>query len=173
MRALLPSIFRNLAASSLVVLAAACSSSTEPDDVDDVDNTPANFEVTYSLTGTYTGRPGNAVAGTLVVSSQAGSAATVAISVLLNDHGNIFFALNAVDPGVSATSTSRQATVKSDGSFSVTFSGREVIDGIDPASCCNYTFEVVGVLTGSSIQGSWTLTRDMPSLDTGTFTAAR
>jgi hypothetical protein len=172
MRALLPSIFRNLAASSLVVLVAACSSSTGVDD-NDVDNTPANFEGTYSLTGTYTGRPGNAVAGTLVVSSQAGSAATVAISVLLNDHGNVFFALNAVDPGVSATSASRQATVKSDGSFSVTFSGREVIDGIDPASCCNYTFEVVGVLTGSSIQGSWTLKRDMPSLDTGTFTAAR
>jgi hypothetical protein len=156
--------------SSLVVLAAACSSSTEPNDVD---NTPANFEGTYSLAGTYTGRPGNAVAGTLVVSSQAGSAATVGISVLLNDHGNVFFALNAADPGVSATSAARQTTLNSDGSFSVTFSGREVIDGIDPAACCNYTFKVEGVLTGSSIQGSWTLTRDMPSLDTGTFTATK
>jgi len=173
MRARFTSIFRTVAVSSLVLLATGCSSSTGVDKVDGVDGPLANFEGTYSLTGTYTGRPGNAVAGTLVVSSQAGSAATVTISVLLNDNGNVFFALNAADPGVSATSDARTATLKSDGSFSVTFSGREVIDGIDPASCCNYGFKVEGKLTGSSIQGSWTLTRDMPSLDTGTFTATR
>lgn len=72
-----------------------------------------------------------------------------------------------------ATSPPAQAKLGSDGSFSLAFSGREEIFGIDPADCCAFTFSFEGKLSAGSIIGTWTLSRDMPSLDKGAFTALR
>jgi len=157
---------RYVTALLLAVGIAACSSSPTDSGV------IPDFEGSYSLSGYYSGRVGNAVDGTLTVTNQVGSAATVAISVKLTDAGNVFFALNAPDPDVQATSAPVQAELKSDGSFLVTYTGPEVISGLDPASCCMYNFTLSGKLSGSQITGTWQLTRDMPSSDSGTFTAA-
>jgi hypothetical protein len=139
----------------------------------DVELTMPDFEGTYSLIGTYTGRPGNSVEGSLVISDQVEGVATAAISVKLTDNGNVFFALNAEDPGVAASALPGQATLEEDGSISISYTGSEVISGIDPASCCTFTFSLQGTLSGDRISGTWTLSRDMPSYDTGTFGATR
>jgi hypothetical protein len=154
---------------ALVLSAVGCGSESpaEPD------ATMPDFEGTYSLLGTYTGRTGNRVEGTLVVSSQLDAGATAAISVKLDDNGIVFFALNAADPNVEATAGPGTAVLGTDGSFSISYSGPEVISGLDPADCCNFTFSMQGKLSGNKISGTWTLTRDMPSLDSGTFQATR
>lgn len=139
----------------------------------EVELTMPDFEGTYSLLGTYTGRTGNSVQGSLVISDQLESGATAAVSVKLDDNGNVFFALNADDPGVAANAVPGQATLAEDGSFSISYTGSEVISGIDPASCCTFTFSLRGTLSGDLISGTWTLSRDMPSYDTGTFSASR
>jgi hypothetical protein len=167
-------MYRNLALSlhRVVALAllsgvAGCSSSSSTE----VDGEIPDFQGSYSLTGTYDGRTGNRMDGSLVISDQADGTATAEISVKLDDAGNVFFALNAPDPGVEATAGPGTAQLAADGSFTLAFSGREVISGLDPASCCNYTFTLRGTLSGGRIQGTWSLTRDMPSSDSGTFTA--
>jgi len=164
-----PSVpFSRLAAGLVLALGVAgCSSSTVDPAV------MPDFEGTYSLSGTYTGRPGNSVHGDLVLTNQSGDAATGEISVTLTDNGNVFFALNAADPNVAATSGPVQAELETDGSFTVRFEGSEVISGLDPSSCCMYTFTLRGTLSGNRISGTWSLLRDMPSSDSGTFDADR
>ena len=132
-----------------------------------------DFEGTYSLLGTYTGRTGNAVEGTLVISGQTDASATAEITVRLSDAGNTFFALNFTDPVSQTTVGPVTATLGTDGSFSASYSGRETINGLDPTSCCNTTFSLTGRLTDDRLSGTWSLTRDMPSSDTGTFAATR
>jgi hypothetical protein len=158
-----------IAAIVLVAAIAACDSSSPTDQPAEM----PDFEGTYTLLGTYTGRPGNSVEGNMVVSSQTGAAATVAVEVKITDNGNTSFVLNVTDPGLEASAAAGTATLQEDGSFTITYSGPEVIDGIDPADCCNFTFTLNGKLTGNVISGTWTLTRDMPSLDSGTFQATR
>ena len=148
-------------------LAACSSSSSEPE----VSGEVPDFQGTYTLTGTYDGRTGNRVNGTLTVSGQTDETATATISVQLNDAGIVFFALNDPDPDVEATSGPVSAQLGADGSFRASFTGREVISGLDPASCCNYTFTLTGTLSSDRIVGNWSLTRDMPSSDSGTFAA--
>lgn len=169
MRAAYPSLVRRATGMALIASVCACGSSpseAEPDRVPE-------FEGSYALSGTYDGRTHGSAEGSIVVSGQSGTTATADISVILRDNGNVFFALNRPFPGISATSAPRQATLEADGSFSVTFSGREVIDGIDPASCCDYEFKFEGQLSGDQLAGRWSLTRDMPSFDSGTLTAIR
>jgi len=159
---------RRVATLMLAAGIAGCSSSST-----DSDGQVPDFEGTYSLSGTYDGRTGNSVQGTLTISDQIDGVATATVSLKLSDNGNVFFALNAADPGVSATSGPIAATLNNEGGFNVTYSGREVISGLDPASCCNYTFKLTGTLDGNRIDGRWTLTRDMPSFDQGSFSAVR
>lgn len=133
-----------------------------------------NFEGTYSLSGSYDGRTGDSgIRGEVVVSEQLDGTATVTASLKVRDNGNTSFALNADDPYGGATTGPGVGQLEMDGSFRVSFSGREVIDGIDPASCCDARFEFNGRLSGDIISGQWSLTRDMPSYDSGTFLASR
>jgi hypothetical protein len=153
---------------ALAVLAAACGSDSPTQQTE-----PLDFEGTYSLLGTYTGRPGNSVEGSLVVSAQTATSATAAITVKITDNGITSFVLNFTDPDLEASADPGSAVIGDDGSFSITYSGPEVISGLDPADCCNFTFTLQGTLSGDRISGTWTLTRDMPSLDSGTFQATR
>ncbi|HSM61255.1 MAG TPA: hypothetical protein VK849_10680 [Longimicrobiales bacterium] len=157
-----------LALCLLALALPACSSSptAEPAEVPD-------FEGTYSLTGTYYGRTDSGIEGTLEITGQSGTTATASVSVKVLDHGNTSFALNTPSDVTVATAPPGQAQLGSDGSFSLAFSGREEIFGIDPADCCAFTFSFEGKLSAGSILGTWTLTRDMPSLDKGSFTALR
>lgn len=161
-------VHRHAPVLALLLTLSACSSSPTQ-----TDGEMPDFEGTYALQGTYTGRPGNSVQGSLVVTGQSGRAANATITVRLTDNGNTFFVLNVSDPGLVASSGAEAAALAEDGSFSVSYSGPEIIDGLDPADCCNFTFAMQGRLDGDRISGTWTLSRDMPSLDTGTFQATR
>jgi hypothetical protein len=144
------------------------SSATEPATIPDVTGS-------YTITGTYSPRTGSdtGLFGTMDITGQTGGTATASMAVKLLDHGNTSFALNTPDDAVSATVPASQAVVGSDGSFTLEFSGREEITGIDPADCCQFTFAFSGTVGSSgAISGSWVLTTDMPSQDNGTFNAA-
>lgn len=144
------------------------SSSTGPETIPD-------FMGAYTITGTYSPRTGadTGLFGSLDITNQTGGTAAAAVAVKLLDHGNTSFALNTPDPGVTATVPAGQAVLGSDGSFTLELSGKETISGIDPASCCQFTFKFTGSLGSSgAISGSWVLTTDMPSRDEGTFNAA-
>ena len=156
----------------LAVSLAACSSSA----TDVVEDAPIpDFQGAYSITGTYSPRTGDntGIFGTMTITDQADSTAMVSVALKILDHGNTSFTLNLADPGVRASSEPKQARLKSDGSFFLEITGREEISGIDPKACCNFTLKFNGTLSGSSISGGWELTRDMPSRDTGTFSASR
>jgi len=153
----------------LVLTVAGCSSSsTEPEPTEF-----PNFEGSYVLSGTYFGRPGNSVEGSLVISDQVGTSATAAMVFRLSDHGNTSFVLNMTSDVAAATAGPVTAQLAADGSISFSFSGREEIFGIDPADCCNFTIALAGKLGGNLVSGDWVLTRDMPSEDRGSFSALR
>ncbi len=153
----------------LVALSGCSSSATSPTE----ESPPPNFEGSYVLTGTFSGRDGPGVDGTLVISDQNGTTATADLAVRLLDHGNTSFALNTPSDVVVATSAPGHAQLGSDGLFSLVFSGREEIYGIDPADCCAFTLTLKGALSANAISGTWTLTTDQPSSDKGLFTATR
>lgn len=133
-----------------------------------------DFEGVYTISGTLSGRDGPAVEGTLEITGQTGGTAYAALAVKLMDHGNTFFALNMTSDAVAATALPAKAHLAEHGegpSFSLVFSGKEEIPGIDPADCFAYTLSLDGTLSGDTISGTWALTTNMPSSDSGTFTA--
>lgn len=139
--------------------------------------TPPNIDGSYNLTGTYSQGTGtnSGVFGSMVVSNQSGTTATDSVSLKLKAFGSTIFAVNtAPDPAdsVRAYAVPGQVTVTNTGSFSAQWSGREVLVGIDSASCCAFTLMFTGTAANNSISGNWTLTTDMPSSDHGTFAAA-
>ncbi len=165
-RPVLPS---SLATLLMALTVGGCSSSsTEPEPTEF-----PNFEGSYVLSGTYSGRPGNSVEGSLVISDQVGTSATAAMVFRLSDNGNTSFVLNMTSDVAAATAGPVSAQLAADGSISFSFSGREEIFGIDPADCCNFTIALGGKLAGNLVDGNWVLTRDMPSEDRGTFSALR
>lgn len=161
-----------LAACLLVVGLSACGSSgssTGP-------TTPPNIDGSYSLTGTYSQGTGtnSGVFGNMVISNQNGTTAMDSVSVKLKSFGSTFFAVNTAPDAadsVRAHAAPGQVTLTNAGSFSVQWSGREVLVGIDSAACCAFTLKFTGSATDNAISGNWTLTTDMPSSDTGTFSA--
>jgi hypothetical protein len=153
----------------LFALSGCSSSTTAPTE----EAPPPNFEGSYSLTGTYSGRDGVAVDGTMDVTGQSGTTATARVAIKLMDHGATFFALNTPSDAVAATSAPGTAQLGSAGLFSLALTGREEVFGIDPAACCAYTLTFKGALSDNTLSGTWTLTTDQPSSDKGTFTAVR
>lgn len=162
-----------LAGCMLAVALSGCgSSSTGPGTT-----MPPNIDGSYSLTGTYSQGTGSnsGVFGDMVISNQTGTTATDSISVKLKAFGTTFFAVNTAPDAadsVRARAAPGQVSVTNAGSFSVQWSGREVIVGIDSATCCAFTLAFSGTASATSISGNWTLTTDMPSSDHGTFSAA-
>lgn len=138
---------------------------------------PPNVNGSYNLTGTYSQGTGSnsGVFGNMVISNQSGTTAVDSVSLKVLAFGSTTFAVNtdaATTDSVRAYATPGQVTVSNTGSFSVQWSGREVIPGIDSASCCAFALKFSGTASNGTISGDWTLTTDMPSSDHGTFSAA-
>ncbi|MGH7502527.1 MAG: hypothetical protein ACREL7_12310 [Longimicrobiales bacterium] len=120
-----------------------------------------DFEGVYSLAGTVDGELGDAIVGTITVTRQRGGRADVTVDWSYLDRG--------VEIIHITTDTPAEADLDSDGDIDFEFFGDLLIDG----EYWGFQLTHEGRLRGGTMHGFWRLTTDLPTDDSGSFTADR
>lgn len=151
---------RRLSFVLLVVLAAGLLTSCGDDSTG-----PAqipDFEGLYAYTGSVNGAPELSLAGTLSITNQSGSSASIVQNITLRASGVPVIVLTTLSPST--------ATLTSGGAISWEFMGSgDFGDGLTRT----WTHQQAGNLSGNLIQGNWTLTVSGLGTDAGAFSAQR
>ena len=121
-----------------------------------------NFEGLYAYTGSVNGAPELSLAGTLSITNQSGSTASIVQNITLRASGIPVVVLTTVSPST--------ASLTSGGAISWEFMGSgDFGDGVTRT----WTHQQAGNLSGNLIQGNWTLTVSGLGTDAGAFSAQR
>lgn len=120
-----------------------------------------DFEGVYNLAGTVDGELGDAVVGSLTITRQRGGRADVTIDWSYLDRGDEIIRIE--------TDTPAEADLDGDGDIDFEFVGELFIDG----EWWPFRLTHDGRLRGNTMNGFWRLTTDLPTDDSGSFTARR